>query len=240
MKFLLLSLVLNLVILFLPIFNFSANLKGGEIETISMEITINEIYSPIVALDSPEVAEVIEIVEVFEEESEAAEVIEIVEAFEVEPEAVEIVKEKSKVAQKPKKIEKPKTKKVEKKSVATSHKKPSKPTTKNITKKSNASSGGGGSSKIDFCKENVGFRVLNPKTSYEFPKKAKRLRLKGSFRVDVSFKLDGGVVNIINVKSDNKVFEEDAIRHTKELKFEILDKKVSSCVITKPFIFVSN
>ena len=55
----------------------------------------------------------------------------------------------------------------------------------------------------------------------------------------MSFKVQNGGIKILNVKGSNKIFENEAIRLTKELKFKILDERVFSCVITKPFIFIS-
>ena len=84
------------------------------------------------------------------------------------------------------------------------------------------------------CKEGVGFTVARePEAKY--PKKALMLRLDGTFRVEVDFKFDGEI-KIIAVRGKNKIFNDEAVKITKELEIKAL-KNISHCIITKPYEF---
>ena len=84
------------------------------------------------------------------------------------------------------------------------------------------------------CKEGVGFTVARePEAKY--PKKAIILRLSGTFKVEVDFKFDGEI-NIIAVRGKNKIFNDEAVKITKELEIKAL-KNISHCIITKPYEF---
>lgn len=84
------------------------------------------------------------------------------------------------------------------------------------------------------CKEGVGFTVARePEAKY--PKKALMLRLNGTFRVEVDFKFDGEI-KIIAVRGKNKIFNDEAVKITKELEIKAL-KNISHCIITKPYEF---
>lgn len=84
------------------------------------------------------------------------------------------------------------------------------------------------------CKEGVGFTVARePEAKY--PKKALMLRLNGTFRVEVDFKFDGEI-KIIAVRGKNKIFNDEAVKITKELEIKAL-KNISNCIITKPYEF---
>ena len=84
------------------------------------------------------------------------------------------------------------------------------------------------------CKEGVGFTVARePEAKY--PKKALMLRLDGTFRVEVDFKFDGQI-KIIAVRGKNKIFNDEAVKITKELEIKAL-KNISHCIITKPYEF---
>ena len=84
------------------------------------------------------------------------------------------------------------------------------------------------------CKEGVGFTVARePEAKY--PKKALMLRLDGTFRVEVDFKFDGEI-KIIAVRGKNKIFNDEAVKITKELEIKAL-KNISNCIITKPYEF---
>jgi len=84
------------------------------------------------------------------------------------------------------------------------------------------------------CKEGVGFTVARePEAKY--PKKALMLRLSGTFKVEVDFKFDGEI-KIIAVRGKNKIFNDEAVKITKELEIKAL-KNISNCIITKPYEF---
>lgn len=99
------------------------------------------------------------------------------------------------------------------------------------TAKNNASQSSGDQS---FCKEGVGFKIeREPETKY--PKKAIMLRLEGKFKVEVDFKFDGEI-KILAVRGENKIFNDEAVKITKNLEIKVL-KDISHCVITKPYEF---
>ena len=84
------------------------------------------------------------------------------------------------------------------------------------------------------CKEGVGFTVARePEAKY--PKKALMLRLSGTFKVEVDFKFDGEI-RIVAVRGKNKIFNDEAVKITKELEIKAL-KNISHCIITKPYEF---
>lgn len=84
------------------------------------------------------------------------------------------------------------------------------------------------------CKEGVGFTVARePEAKY--PKKALMLRLSGTFKVEVDFKFDGQI-QIVAVRGKNKIFNDEAVKITKELEIKAL-KNISNCIITKPYEF---
>lgn len=84
------------------------------------------------------------------------------------------------------------------------------------------------------CKEGIGFTVARePEAKY--PKKALMLRLSGVFKVEVDFKFDGEI-KIIAVRGKNKIFNDEAVKITKELEIKAL-KNISNCIITKPYEF---
>lgn len=139
----------------------------------------------------------------------------------------EVIKEIKEPQEVVKKIEEPKV--VKEKRVKKA-KKSSIPPTQNLQKSSNLESRG-------FCKENVGFKIVNEKKEYELPKKARMLRLRGDFMAEVKFRLlKDGSVKILSSTGD-KIFKEAAIELTKELQIEIIDKNSIGCDITKPYIF---
>ncbi|WP_122862731.1 energy transducer TonB [Campylobacter showae] len=84
------------------------------------------------------------------------------------------------------------------------------------------------------CKEGVDFTVTRePEAKY--PKKAIMLRLSGTFKVEVDFKFDGQI-QIVAVRGKNKIFNNEAVKITKELEIKAL-KNISHCIITKPYEF---
>ena len=57
----------------------------------------------------------------------------------------------------------------------------------------------------------------------------------GTFKVEVDFKFDGEI-KIIAVRGENKIFKDEAVKITKELEIKVL-KNISHCIITKPYEF---
>lgn len=100
--------------------------------------------------------------------------------------------------------------------------------------KQSAAQDSGEAKEQNACKEGVGFTVVRePEAKY--PKKAFMLRLNGTFRVEVDFKFDGEI-KIIAVRGKNKIFNDEAVKITKELEIKAL-KNISNCIITKPYEF---
>ena len=84
------------------------------------------------------------------------------------------------------------------------------------------------------CKEGVGFTVAREPEAKD-PKTALMLRLSGTFKVEVDFKFDGQI-QIVAVRGKNKIFNDEAVKITKELEIKAL-KNISHCIITKPYEF---
>ena len=103
-----------------------------------------------------------------------------------------------------------------------------------VPAKQSAAQDSGETKEQNACKEGVGFTVARePEAKY--PKKALMLRLSGTFRVEVDFKFDGEI-KIIAVRGKNKIFNDEAVKITKELEIKAL-KNISNCIITKPYEF---
>lgn len=201
MRYFLLSLLFNALILLVPLPSASISTYAKD-EPISIKLSLDFVSK---SEESP----------LIDDEIKESEV------------DIEEIKEPQEVV---KKIEAPKEPKVVKEKKVQKAKKSSIPPTQNLQKSSNLESRG-------FCKENVGFKIVNEKKEYELPKKARMLRLRGDFRAEVKFRLlKDGSVKILSSTGD-KIFKEAAIELTKELQIEIIDKNSIGCDITKPYIF---
>lgn len=86
------------------------------------------------------------------------------------------------------------------------------------------------------CEKNVGFKIVKEPEA-EYPKKALLLRLKESFYVEVDFKVIKGEINILSVRGKNKIFNDEAVALTKNMEIRILADDISHCIITKPYEF---
>ncbi|WP_297574349.1 energy transducer TonB [uncultured Campylobacter sp.] len=216
MRYFLLSLLFNALILLVP-------LPSASISTYAKDDPISIKLS----LDFVSKSEESTLIDDEIKESEV-DIEELKEPLIEEPkEVIEEIKEPQEVV---KKIEAPKEPKIVKEKRVKKAKKSSIPPTQNLQKSSNLESRG-------FCKENVGFKIVNEKKEYELPKKARMLRLRGDFRAEVKFRLlKDGSVKILSSTGD-KIFKEAAIELTKELQIEIIDKNSIGCDITKPYIF---
>lgn len=216
MRYFLLSLLFNALILLVP-------LPSASISTYAKDDPISIKLS----LDFVSKSEESTLIDDEIKESEV-DIEELKEPLIEEPkEVIEEIKEPQEVV---KKIEAPKEPKIVKEKRVKKAKKSSIPPTQNLQKSSNLESRG-------FCKKNVGFKIVNEKKEYELPKKARMLRLRGDFRAEVKFRLlKDGSVKILSSTGD-KIFKEAAIELTKELQIEIIDKNSIGCDITKPYIF---
>lgn len=216
MRYFLLSLLFNALILLVPLPSASISTYAKD-EPISIKLSLDFVSK---SEESPLIDDEIKESEVDIEELKEPLIEEPKEAIEEIQEPQEVVK----------KIEAPKEPKVVKEKKVQKAKKSSIPPTQNLQKSSNLESRG-------FCKENVGFKIVNEKKEYELPKKARMLRLRGDFRAEVKFRLlKDGSVKILSSTGD-KIFKEAAIELTKELQIEIIDKNSIGCDITKPYIF---
>lgn len=214
MRYFLLSLLFNALILLVPLPSASISTYAKD-EPISIKLSLDFVSK---SEESP-------LNEIKESEVDIEELKEPL--IEEPKEVIEEIKEPQEVV---KKIEAPKEPKVVKEKKVQKAKKSSIPPTQNLQKSSNLESRG-------FCKENVGFKIVNEKKEYELPKKARMLRLRGEFRAEVKFRLlKDGSVKILSSTGD-KIFKEAAIELTKELQIEIIDKNSIGCDITKPYIF---
>lgn len=87
------------------------------------------------------------------------------------------------------------------------------------------------------CVENVDFKILKrPDCSY--PRSAKRLRLRSAVSVNVYFKIaDNGEIIILNAKGGNALFQTVAKNRTMDMKVALLNKSAVTCKIVQPFRF---
>lgn len=217
MRYFLLSLLFNALILLVPLPSASISTYAKD-EPIDIKFSLDFVSK---SEESPLIDDEIKESEVDIEELKEPLIEEPKEVIEEIKEPQEVVKKREEAPKEPKVVKGKKVKKAKKSSI---------PPTQNLQKSSNLESRG-------FCKENVGFKIVNEKKEYELPKKARMLRLRGDFRAEVKFRLlKDGSVKILSSTGD-KIFKEAAIELTKELQIEIIDKNSIGCDITKPYIF---
>lgn len=93
------------------------------------------------------------------------------------------------------------------------------------------------SHKEGVCKQGIGFRIINEARAV-YPKKAIMLRLRDTFIVEVEFKIDKNAnITILSVRGKNEIFNAEARKLTQELQIEILKDGVYECKIVKPYEF---
>lgn len=92
--------------------------------------------------------------------------------------------------------------------------------------------------KVDFCAENIGFVILE-QPSQKYPKKAKRLRLNKIIKVEVYFKIDkNNQIKVQKVVGENEIFNQEARKRTENMKLKTLNQQATNCVIIKPYKFI--
>lgn len=92
--------------------------------------------------------------------------------------------------------------------------------------------------KVDFCAENIGFVILE-QPSQKYPKKAKRLRLNKIIKVEVYFKINkNNQIKVQKVVGKNEIFNQEARKRTENMKLKTLNQQATNCVIIKPYKFV--
>lgn len=94
-----------------------------------------------------------------------------------------------------------------------------------------------GKVKKEFCKEGVDFVVLKrPNLSY--PKRALRMRVRKSVHVDVYFRVKkDGSIEILKAEGGSGIFQKEAVKRTKKMKIKLLDLNALKCKIIQPFRF---
>ena len=249
MRYFLVSLVLNLALLFLPLNSRQIeSAKPQETIKIKLNLTQEEPSKETREYMPPQSAEPFE----WPQETQPEPV-----KFEPEPEILEpkpVESEPKKPKEEKKKPPKPKIKKqISPKPAQAAKEEPkfeplpapapsqilpaeqsSLPSSNLAPAKQPAAQDSGEAKEQNACKEGVGFTVARePEAKY--PKKALMLRLSGTFRVEVDFKFDGEI-KIIAVRGKNKIFNDEAVKITKELEIKAL-KNISHCIITKPYEF---
>ena len=251
MRYFLVSLVLNLALLFLPLNSRQIeSAKPQETIKIKLNLTQEEPSKETREYVPPQSAEPLEKPMEWPQETQPEPV-----KFEPEPEILEpkpVESEPKKPKEEKKKPPKPKIKKQISPKPAQTVKEESKfepapapsqilpaeqsaqPSSNLAPAKQTAVQDSGEAKEQNACKEGVGFTVARePEAKY--PKKALMLRLDGTFRVEVDFKFDGEI-KIIAVRGKNKIFNDEAVKITKELEIKAL-KNISHCIITKPYEF---
>ena len=253
MRYFLVSLVLNLALLFLPLNSRQIeSAKPQETIKIKLNLTQEEPSKETREYVPPQSAEPLEKPMEWPQETQPQPV-----KFEPEPEILEpkpVEPEPKKPKEEKKQPPKPKIKKqISPKPAQTVKEEPkfeptpapaptqilpaeqsAQPSSNLAPAKQPAAQDSGEAKEQNACKEGVGFTVARePEAKY--PKKALMLRLSGTFRVEVDFKFDGEI-NIIAVRGKNKIFNDEAVKITKELEIKAL-KNISHCIITKPYEF---
>ena len=255
MRYFLVSLVLNLALLFLPLNSRQIeSAKPQETIKIKLNLTQEEPSKETREYIPPQSAEPLEKPMEWLQETQPQPV-----KFEPEPEILQpepkpVEPEPKKPKEEKKQLPKPKIKKqISLKPAQTVKEEPkfeptpapapsqilpaeqsAQPSSNLAPAKQPAAQNSGEAKEQNACKEGVGFTVARePEAKY--PKKALMLRLSGTFRVEVDFKFDGEI-NIIAVRGKNKIFNDEAVKITKELEIKAL-KNISHCIITKPYEF---
>ena len=251
MHYFLVSLVLNLALLFLPLNSHKIeSAKPQETIKIKLNLTQEEPSKETREYVPPQSAESLEKPMEWSQETQAVKFEPEHEILQPEPKPVESepIKPKEEKKQPPK----PKIKKqISPKSAQTVKDEPkfeplpapsqifpveqsSLPISNLTPAKQPAAQDSGEAKEQNACKEGVGFTVARePEAKY--PKKALMLRLSGMFKVEVDFKFDGQI-RIVAVRGKNKIFNDEAVKITKELEIKAL-KNISHCIITKPYEF---
>ena len=247
MRYFLVSLVLNLALLFLPLNSRQIeSAKPQETIKIKLNLTQDEPSKEAIEQILPQSAEPFE----RPQETQPQPV-----KFEPEPEILEpkpVEPEPKKPKEEKKQPPKPKIKKQISPKQAQTVKEESKfepapapsqilpaeqsaqPSSNLAPAKQPAAQDSGEAKEQNACKEGVGFTVARePEAKY--PKKALMMRLNGTFKVEVDFKFDGDI-KIIAVRGKNKIFNDEAVKITRELEIKAL-KNISNCIITKPYEF---
>ena len=255
MRYFLVSLVLNLALLFLPLNSRQIeSAKPQETIKIKLNLTQDEPSKEAIEQIPPQSAEPLEKPMEWLQETQPKPI-----KFEPEPELKPEILEPKPVEPEPKKPKeekkqppKPKIKKQISPKQAQTVKEESKfepvpapsqilpaeqsslPSSNLAPAKQPAAQDSGEAKDQNACKEGVGFTVARePEAKY--PKKALMLRLSGTFKVEVDFKFDGDI-KIIAVRGKNKIFNDEAVKITRELEIKAL-KNISNCIITKPYEF---
>lgn len=253
MRYFLVSLVLNLALLFLPLNSRPIeSAKPQETIKIKLNLTQEEPSKETIEQIPPQSAEPLEKPMEWLQETQPQPV-----KFEPEPEILQpepkpVEPEPKKPKEEKKQPPKPKIKKqISPKPAQTAKEEPkfepapapsqilpaeqsSLPSSNLAPAKQPAAQNSGEAKEQNACKEGVGFTVARePEAKY--PKKAIMLRLSGTFKVEVDFKFDGEI-KIIAVRGKNKIFNDEAVKITKELEIKAL-KNISHCIITKPYEF---
>ncbi|ARR01354.1 hypothetical protein [Campylobacter porcelli] len=221
MRYFLLSLIINLVILFLP-------LHSDEAITTPKKITIK--------LNETKGQETPKIEPKPKKEEIKQDLVE--ELTKIEKAKDEPIKEaqKSKPQPKPKKVLKDihKVEKIEQISEISiqnqfDKSQISNKTTQNIVNEFKKSE--------DVCLEGVGFIITN-KIEPTYPKKALLLKLRDTFRVEVEFQINkDGSIKILKVNGKSEIFNDQAKILTQKLDIKVLKDGISNCKIIKPYEF---
>lgn len=220
MKYFLLSLIINLVILFLP-------LHSDETQTTPKKITIklNETKKQ----ETPKIEPKPKKEEI---KQELAEKLTKIEKAKDEPIKKGVQKSKSQPKQALKDMHKvEKIEQISEISIQNPFDKSQilNKTTQNIVNESKKSK--------DICLEGVGFIITN-KIEPTYPKKALLLRLRDTFRVEVEFQINkDGSIKILKVNGKNEIFNDQAKKLTQKLGIKVLKDGIDNCKIIKPYEF---
>lgn len=101
------------------------------------------------------------------------------------------------------------------------------------SKKSNNSQKGDN----EFCQEGVDFKILK-KADQTYPRQAIRMRMRRSVSIDVYFKIDHkNHIIIIKTIGEDGIFKNEAIKRVGNMRVSLIKKNATNCKIIKPFRF---
>lgn len=94
-----------------------------------------------------------------------------------------------------------------------------------------------GKKRKTYCKEGVDFKVIK-KPNLKYPKRAVRMRIRKVVNVDVYFRVDmSGNIEILKTKGGSSIFVNEAIKRTQKMEIKLLSKEALKCKIIQPFRF---
>lgn len=238
MKFFLLSLVINIILLLLPLKSNTLEQKSEKKIVVTLNLKEKKVAPPPKPLPPKP-----------KPPKKAKKKTQVKKIAKKPKKVVKKIVKKTKpkkVAKKPKKKIKPQPKTADLKTTNTptkplhvknTEKTPLNPSPKTTKHSSTQNTQTKQTQKKEFCKKGVDF-IVTKKPRLSYPRRAKRLRINKIVHVDVYFKVQsGGGIVILGAKGGNKLFQDEAKKRTKSIKIKLLNKQAIHCKMIQPFRF---